>query len=577
MLSNLLQFCKNKLFKNKTPLQHLNAKLKLQCSLWFFTLIYLLFVMIFSNTNFWGTLYILNSQSFTVFARLCMFLIFLLGFCYAFCLVGVKLILLAFCKAKFNKYFKIFLCIITIANAFASYFISAYNIYMDESMIDNILHTDTKEASNLFSMQMVIYILTFGILPCFVILKTQITPPQSNFAKYFVKNLVVLLLIFAMLLLSFVLSVRQIITFGRLHKNILDKSSPYCYIVNPYYYVKKKIIKQRALNAKPPLSLQLSMLQQSSNKLKVAVVIIGETARRANFSLYGYARQTNPNLSKHKDIVVFNNTTSCGVNTAVSVPCIFYPAGSEQFKNNPQNYKSYLVYMAQLKDLSISWYDNNFGGCYKACKGDGIKATDTQTYKDAKLCGGGECLDEVLLQDIEPDIQSAVKQGKNALIVLHQNGSHGPLYYKRYPQHFAKFAPACQSSNPQTCTKQELINAYDNTILYTDFILSSIIDKLKHAKQNAKKQGKELEVLMIYTSDHGESLGENNLYLHGMPYSIAPREQKEIPLILWGSGANIVALNPNGEHSHDAITNSILDFFGIKSPLYNKDASLVAG
>src|SRR5690606_5835407 len=116
----------------------------------------------------------------------------------------------------------------------------------------------------------------------------------------------------------------------------------------------------------------------------------------------------------------------------------------------------------------------------------------------------------------------------NATIVLHMTGSHGPSYYRRYPAEFAKFKPECRTSEFSDCTTDEIVNAYDNSILYTDHILSEIINVLKGSDDR-------FAPAMIYMSDHGESLGEDGLYLHAAPYFIAPDVQTHIPFIAWFS------------------------------------------
>ena len=151
------------------------------------------------------------------------------------------------------------------------------------------------------------------------------------------------------------------------------------------------------------------------------------------------------------------------------------------------------------------------------------------------------------------------------LIVLHTSTSHGPTYSKQYPPQFETFKPVCNSVELGNCSQTELINAYDNTIVYTDYILSKVIDDLK--------QLKEFNSAMIFVSDHGESLGEKNLYMHGLPLSMAPKEQYDIPFIVWVSDGS-KQLKPNKTVSQNYVFHSVLNFLNIQSPVYNEEMNI---
>lgn len=138
-------------------------------------------------------------------------------------------------------------------------------------------------------------------------------------------------------------------------------------------------------------------------------------------------------------------------------------------------------------------------------------------------CIDGECYDDVLFHGLEEYINNLQGDG---VIVLHTIGSHGPTYYNRYPPQFKKFTPTCDTNEIQTCSQQQLVNTYDNTILYVDYIVDKAINILKAHQDN-------FTTSLVYLSDHGESLGENGVYLHGLPYSIAPETQKHVPMLLW--------------------------------------------
>lgn len=166
---------------------------------------------------------------------------------------------------------------------------------------------------------------------------------------------------------------------------------------------------------------------------------------------------------------------------------------------------------------------------------------------------------------------------QDVLIVLHQMGNHGPAYYKRYPKEFEVFTPVCKTNELSKCTNEEISNAYDNAILYTDFFLSKVIEFLKANSHN-------FNTGMLYISDHGESLGENGVYLHSMPYMIAPKAQIEVPMIMWFGGhmareTNYVGLRRliNEPYSHDNIFHTILGMMEVKSSAYVPELDILHG
>lgn len=298
----------------------------------------------------------------------------------------------------------------------------------------------------------------------------------------------------------------------------------------------------------------------------VLIMVIGETARAQNFSLNGYEKETNP-LLKQQDIVNFNNVKSCGTATAISLPCIFSSEVKKDFNVNDSKYTENMIDLLQKAGYDILWLEND-DGCKGIC--NRVKHEEMIDTKHPEYCEGKYCKDEVLIYNLEDRLKK-IKQ--DTVIVLHMMGSHGPTYYKRYPDKFKKFIPTCDTAEIQTCTKQQIVNTYDNTILYTDYILSSVIDILKKFP--------EFESGMFYVSDHGESLGENNIYLHGLPYNIAPKEQTSVPMIMWMSDTmkkfdyiNYECLKNEAKHnnySHDNIFHSIIGLLEIKTSEYKKE------
>ena len=206
---------------------------------------------------------------------------------------------------------------------------------------------------------------------------------------------------------------------------------------------------------------------------------------------------------------------------------MFSPLGREKFNSRSHEYEN-LLDVLQRAGLAVLWL-NNQSGCKGVC--DRIPY-ETTRRDDSTLCSGGECLDDVLLNGLEDRLAAMPieRRARGTVIVMHQMGSHGPAYYKRSPPSSKRFQPECTSNNLQDCSRAELLNAYDNSIAYTDQFLSSAIQWLK------VRQDK-FSTAMVYVGDHGESLGENNLYLHGLPYAIAPDVQKKVPWITWLSPA----------------------------------------
>jgi len=275
-----------------------------------------------------------------------------------------------------------------------------------------------------------------------------------------------------------------------------------------------------------------------------------------------YSIEGNP----EDEVISFDNTYSCGTDTAESVPCIFSHFDRADYSvGKAAQYQNVLDILSRA-GVQVLWRDNNSG-----CKGVCSRVTMDDLAKLAvpDLCNDEECFDEILLYKLQDRVKQATT---DILIVLHQKGSHGPAYYKRHPQRFSLFHPECTTNAPQHCEKEELINAYDNTLLYTDYFLHETIDFLKNITDR-------YNTLMIYVSDHGESLGENGIYLHGLPYFIAPDEQRHIPFIIWLSNEYAEAYHIRKEclikqqhqfYSHDNIFHSLLGLFGVETELYKQ-------
>jgi len=422
-------------------------------------------------------------------------------------------------------------------SAIAVYFINTYGVIIDRTMIGNVLNTNYEESSSFLSFGLFVYIILLGFVPSILIFKFEVVRVKSK--KF---------LLHVFLTLIFLLSIAYANSPNWLW---IDKNSktlgglvmPWSYVVNTTRFYNHK-------NKKNEQQILLPDATIKNNKKSVAVLVIGESARSSNFSLYGYEKNTNPLLSKIENVHHYK-AESCATYTTAGLKCIL------EYKNTNKLYEILPNYLFR-NDVEVIWKTTNWGEPTV-----NIKDFQNREYL-RKMCKGERCeYDEILLNGLREQIQASDKN--KILIVLHTSTSHGPTYYKKYPQEFNKFTPICKSVELANCTQEELINAYDNTILYTDYILATLIEELK--------QLEEYNSSMIFISDHGESLGESNLYMHGIPASMAPKEQLEIPFIVWLSDDS-KKLKDKQEYSQHNVFHSVLDFLAIESPVYDENMSI---
>lgn len=470
-----------------------------------------------------------------------------------------------------NKYlFKPFAILVLITASVISFFMDAYGVIIDTSMIQNLFQTDYREALELISVKLVGHMLFWGIIPALFVYYTDIQYHR------FVKELGIHLLVFILALVVFggaVFSHYKELSF-------IDRNNKHLrYLINPNHAV-YALIKYLKLSAHPKITVVDKLGEdakqtanwQARGKKSLLVLVVGETARAKNFSLNGYSQLTNPNLSQ-QDVINFSNTYSCGTATAASVPCMFSQFDREHYDESKAEKSENLLDVLKHAGIQVYWRDNN-SGCKGVC--DRVSTEAMENLKLEQVCNSEECYDEVLLQGLQALVD---KLPNDAVIVLHQKGSHGPAYYKRYPAKFKVFTPECATNQVQDCPQDQIVHAYDNTILYTDYFLSKVIGFLQ---QNNGK----LNTAMLYMSDHGESLGENGIYLHGLPFMLAPDEQKHIPFIVWLSDGFANAFNidrqclkqsSGGYYSHDNLFHSVLGLMSVNTGIYDKALDVFHG
>lgn len=455
--------------------------------------------------------------------------------------------------------------LLLVLSAASDYALQNLGIVINSDMIRNFAETNLREASDFITLRAVAYVLIVGVLPAVWVYRT---PVRFSSLKKEVKTRLLLFLA-GLLTIGLIASAvyKEYASFGRNNSQVryYINTFNYIYAVGRYYKRSADTKRKFVILDRAP-----QRLPNSQNKPRVLVLLVGETARAANFSLYGYEQNTNPELSRNKDITVFQNVSSCGTATAVSLPCMFSHLTRKRFNLTDAQYTQNLLDIAQSAGYDVFWKDND-DGCKKVCTR--INHVDAKDGNKAPYCFGDYCHDDILLDGLENGLKDIKK---DTLIVLHMMGSHGPTYFKRYPDKFKRFLPACDTANLQNCSQEQIVNTYNNTILYTDYVISSVINILNRQPQ--------LQSGMLYASDHGESLGENNLYLHGLPYAIAPDEQKKIPMIMWLSPDLQKALRLNRSclnekaatqsFSHDNYFHTVLRMLFIDTTAYDRQLDI---
>lgn len=438
-----------------------------------------------------------------------------------------------------SRYFgKFLLVLFFIINAIAVYFINTYSVIIDESMIGNILNTNYEESSSFLSIKLIVYIIFLGIIPSIYIIRVNIIKVELK--KFLTLSSITLLFIIVLVFAN----ASNWLWIDKNSKKLGGLAMPWSYSVNTSLFYIHKYKKNEKEILLPNAVIK-------DNQKSVVVLVIGESARRQNFSLYGYKKNTNPLLSKTQNVFHFN-ANSCATYTTAGIKCILEHANSNELYEILPNY-------LYRNNVEVIWRTTNWGE----------PPVHIKNYQNRDFlrtdCEGEECnYDEILLKGLKEQILASKKN--KILIVLHTSTSHGPTYSKKYPPRFETFKPVCNSVELGKCSQEELINAYDNTIIYTDYILSKVIEDLK--KLNEYKS------TMLFVSDHGESLGEKNLYMHGVPMSFAPKEQYEIPFIVWVSD-NSKKLKPNNNTlSQNHVFHSVLNFLNIQSPIYNEELNI---
>ncbi len=455
--------------------------------------------------------------------------------------------------------------LLLVATAIGSHFMLAYGVVIDPGMITNAVQTDIGEVSALTGWHLASTVTVLALVPGWLLWRQPVDHGSGR--RQFGRSLVLVVSGAAMVMAAVLLSFQSLASVMRNHKDVR-------YLINPLaaLYSAGRVAAQpwqRDDSVLVRIGEDARLFHGSAvrQRTPILLLVLGETARSGNFAINGYRRPTTPEIER-EGVVSFRNAWSCGTSTAASVPCMFSNLTREHFESRKNRHEG-LMDVLQHAGLAVLWIDNQ-SGCKGVC--DRVQSVNTSTSKTSPFCSSGACLDEVMLEGLDERIAQLDPRrvARGLVIVMHQMGSHGPVYHLRSPADRKRFMPECTSADLQDCTRDTVINAYDNSIAYTDHFLAQAIDWLKRRQADA-------DTGMLYVADHGESLGENNLYLHGLPYSFAPDVQKHVPWITWmsdglrasnGLSASCLYAARDRPISHDNYFHSVLGLLGVETRAY---------
>jgi lipid A ethanolaminephosphotransferase len=489
---------------------------------------------------------------------------------------ALMLALLAF--AAWRHTIKPAIVLFVVSAALGAHFMGSYGVVIDPTMMTNVVQTNPRETLDLLSLRFFVSVLLLAGVPLLLLwwVPVQRLRLAAQLGRNAVAVLVSLLVLAALMFALFA----DLSATMRNHKSMRYLINP----VNSFYALGAIAFERQARPSGPPQAIgaDVRLLPRPAGAPPpLLLLVVGETARADHFALNGYARPTNPELARH-NVISFRDVTSCGTNTAASLPCMFSALGRVGYQARERDQET-LLDLAQHAGLAVLWLDNQ-AGCKGVCgRVPNAFARDVPAGAaplPATLCADGDCLDEALLHGLDERLAAlpAERRARGVLLVLHQMGSHGPAYYKRSPPDRKPFMPECSTNVLQQCEHDALLNAYDNSIAYTDHVLALAIEWLK-------RQGTTHEPALLYVSDHGESLGENNLYLHGLPYALAPREQTHVPMLVWlaprataGTTPEAACLGARRDTAltHDHLFHTVMGLLGLRSAEYRESLDAFA-
>ncbi|WP_429023112.1 MCR-3-related phosphoethanolamine--lipid A transferase [Aeromonas allosaccharophila] len=488
---------------------------------------------------------------------------FKIGFAISIPILLVAALNFVFVPFSVRYLVKPFFAFLFVTGSIVSYTMMKYRVLFDRDMIQNIFETNQSEAYAYINLPIIAWVLLAGVVPAALLFFVKIEYPNTWYRGLF-QRVVSMLASLAVIGVIAAFYYQDYASVGRNNQTLNREIVPANFVYSTTKYLYKRFM------AEP---VPFTTLGDDANRVAkedkptLMFLVVGETARGKNFSMNGYEKETNAFTSKSGDVISFNDVRSCGTATAVSVPCMFSNMGRKEYDDNRARNSEGLLDVLQKTGVSVFWKEND-GGCKGVC--DRVPNIEIQPKDHPQFCDKNTCYDEVVLQNLDDEV-AQMKGDK--LVGFHLIGSHGPTYYKRYPDTHRQFLPDCPRSDIENCTDEELVNTYDNTIRYTDFVIAEMIAKLK-------KYEDKYNTALIYVSDHGESLGALGLYLHGTPYKFAPDDQTRVPMQVWMSpgfskekGLDMNCLQKKAadtRYSHDNIFSSVLGIWDVNTAVYDQ-------
>jgi lipid A ethanolaminephosphotransferase len=512
------------------------------------------FILLFDNATLW-------SKGFEIFSGY-------LGQLYILMLAMFSLFIAFFAVFGSRKTLQPFLAFMLILASITSYYMDTLGVIIDRDMIQNVMTSTFTESKHLVTFGFIFQIIVWGILPAIAVFCFKL--PKRPFVRSILINTGLIVLCLSITVGLLFTNFKTYSSVARERKDFMASQQPGAALVGTVRYY-KRLAETQDITIEPiGTDAKKGKKFAAAKKPVLTLLVIGETARNQNFGLDGYERQTTPELAK-RSVVNYSDVNSCGTATATSLPCMFSKFGRSSYSYKKGISNENLVDVLGYAGIDVEWWDNNTGDKNLAARTKSRKFTN---LKNEEFCPTGECMDGIFQQFLEEKINN-IKQ--DTVLVLHLIGSHGPTYYLRYPDEFEVYKPACRTAEFKKCTTAEIVNAYDNTMVYTDHILASTIDLLAKNKNYLTS--------LVYVSDHGESLGENGLYLHGSPYFLAPETQTKVPMIIWMSpsykeqfGIDQACLEANADTtiSHANLFHSVLGMLDIETSERKDDLDVFA-